>query len=311
VEETASEVRDVERINPFAFYDLSHTFLKLATIPEKTSVSGAFIEVISAHNAALELIQGKPLALGTSKASAENLATAIQAIMDRHFWTTDEKGQRTIRFPPDNVVFASWEINSFKQALETFETVFREEMREAATYYVPRRGIFYTPALVDTADESFPAELRLFVPQKSREDWRSAGRCLAFNLLSASGFHVARAVEGTLELYYEKFCGKEPDESMSWGHFLIDLEKVKEQPAPDPKTLSEIKQMKDDYRNPLMHPRVVLTEGDARMLFANGESLIIAMAQEIKKVAQSGVQPSLGLVFSSGLAIPDKGSAAE
>ena len=37
--------------------------------------------------------------------------------------------------------------------------------------------------------------------------------------------------------------------------------------------------MKDDYRNPVMHPlRVTLTESDARMLFDNGESLIIAMA---------------------------------
>jgi hypothetical protein len=301
----------VERINPFAFYDLAQTLSKLGTIPDSSSVNAAFMEVLTANNAANALVGGKPLALGTSKASAESLLGCITAIMDRHFWSLDEKGQRTIRFPPDNVVFASWELNAYRQALATFETVFREEMREAATYYVPRRGIFYTPALVDTADESFPADLRPFIPDKCRADWCSAGRCLAFNILSASGFHVARAVEGTLELYYEKFCGKKPDDSMSWGHFLNDLEKVKGTPAPDPKTLSEIRQMKDDYRNPLMHPRVVLTEGDARMLFANGESLIIAMAQEIRAVVQSGTQPSLGLVFQSGLAIPEQGSAAE
>ena len=51
---------------------------------------------------------------------------------------------------------------------------------------------------------------------------------------------------------------------------------------PSEKVISEIQQMKDDYRNPIAHPRIVLTEPDARMLFANGESLIIAMAQEMK-----------------------------
>jgi hypothetical protein len=55
--------------------------------------------------------------------------------------------------------------------------------------------------------------------------------------------------------------------------------------------------MKDDYRNPVMHPRVTLTENDARMLFDNGESLIIAMAEEIKAIRdRGGAQGVLGVV---------------
>jgi hypothetical protein len=65
---------------------------------------------------------------------------------------------------------------------------------------------------------------------------------------------------------------------------------------PQEKTIAELDQMRQDYRNPIMHPRVVLTEADARMLFANGESLIIAMAQEIAFATKSGVQPALALV---------------
>lgn len=62
------------------------------------------------------------------------------------------------------------------------------------------------------------------------------------------------------------------------------------------KTLVELRQMKDDYRNPLMHPRVVLTESDAKMLFNNGESVIIGMAQDL--VAAKSAQPALTLVQS-------------
>jgi hypothetical protein len=303
----------VERINPFAFYELGKSFQKLAALRDGTVVSEAFVDLFGGVGAANELKEGKPLPLTVSKASAEAVKAVLDSMVDRHFFTKNEKGERIYKGVTEGDSFEPWQIHRLREVITKFENVFAEEMREAATYFVPRCGIFHTPALVDTADDSFPAELRPFVPKKSRQDWRSAGRCLAFNLLSASGFHVARAAEGTLELYYEKFCGKMPDDSMSWGHFLIDLEKVKGTPAPDPKTLAEIRQMKDDYRNPLMHPRVVLTEGDARMLFANGESLIIAMAQEIRNVVQNGVQPSLGLVAPSDglLALADKGSAAE
>jgi len=46
-----------------------------------------------------------------------------------------------------------------------------------------------------------------------------------------------------------------------------------------------------------MHPRVILTEIDARMLFDNGESVIIAMAAEIKTAREAGgVQGTLAVV---------------
>jgi hypothetical protein len=171
-------------------------------------------------------------------------------------------------------------------------------MRETATYFVPRRGIYWTPALVDSADETFPNDLLPFIPQKARDDWKSAGRCLAFSLLSASGFHVARAVEACLESYYGLFSGKPGATLHGWHEYITCLQKIAEtKPTPCPlaKTLIELDQMREDYRNPIVHPRVVLSEGDARMLFANGESLIIAMAQELAE-ASKGVQPALVLI---------------
>ena len=96
-------------------------------------------------------------------------------------------------------------------ALSEFETIFREEMREAAIYRVPQRGIYDTAKLIDAADQSFPAEIAMAIPFKTREDWKAAGRCLAFNLLSASGFHVARAVEGTMEARLSGIARRERD----------------------------------------------------------------------------------------------------
>jgi len=222
--------------------------------------------------------------------------------MERHFSTKDPEGKISPRFPEEtDPPIKSWEWTLIGTAITEFETVFAEEMRETATYFVPRRGIFYTPALVDTADQTFPADMLPFIPDKAKDDWRSAGRCLAFNLLSASGFHVARAVEACLESYYGLFSGKPGQTLHSWYDYIKALREIAEgkpKPCPSDKTLTELDQMREDYRNPIVHPRVVLTESDARMLFANGESLIIAMAQEMA-AAVSGVQPALGLIGGS------------
>lgn len=301
--ESQSEEGDVERINQFSFYELGRTFQQLALLTPEMKVDESFVPIFSALAASKALTEGKPVPLTVSRASAQAVWQAIDHIIGEHFFTKDETGHRgTYKGASADAVFTPWQLHHLREAIKTFETVFAEEMREAATYFVPRRGIYYTPALVDTADESFPHELSIYVPEKTRIDWRAAGRCLAFNLLSASGFHVARAVEGTIEAYYQFFSGKAGKTLRSWHEYSKELGDLRQKgldPAPSEKVLAELDQMRQDYRNPLMHPRVILTEADARMLFANGESLIILMAQELKEANENkgGVQQSLGTIL--------------
>jgi len=100
----------------------------------------------------------------------------------------------------------------------------------------------------------------------------------------------------TLEVYYQAFTGKDGTLN-SWHDYISALDgvgKAEGQPAPDEKTINLLKQMKDDYRNPVVHPRVVLSESDARIVFCNGEAAIMGMAQEIKRAKeQNGSQPAL------------------
>ncbi|MGD0151232.1 MAG: hypothetical protein ABSB77_21840 [Xanthobacteraceae bacterium] len=285
----------MERINSFSFYGVGKEFQALETTRDNASPSDLFWPLHQAMAAAERLLEGKPIPLGISHAKVVALRDQMTAVWNNHFTEVDAAGKRTAKFPdPNAAVLTGWELYWVKKALTEFETVFAEEMKEAATYFVPRRGIYWTPALVDTADECFPLSIVGHIPQKTREDWKSAGRCLAFNLLSASGFHAARAVEGTLEAYYQLFTGQPGATLKTWYEYTEALTKVTGSPVPQAKTIAELDQMRTDYRNPIMHPRVVLTEPDARMLFANGESLIIAMAQEIADVkAQGGVQLAL------------------
>jgi len=274
----------VERINQFEFYDLGQTLERLKTLGEDNiAASAAFSPVISGERVMMALIGGKPIELGVSRAAAVKLQRELAEVKEEHFRRDGEDGSRKWKFPDSETPpLRSWDWHSVATALKSFETVFQEEMREAATYRVPSRGIFDTAKLVDAADCAFPPELLPVIPQKTRDDWKAAGRCLAFNLLSASGFHVARAVEAMVEAYYTLSTGKQKTLN-GWNDYIKALESpgINGALIPSEKVISELKQMKDDYRNPLVHPRVVLSEPDARMLFANGESVIIAMAQEI------------------------------
>ncbi|HEV2163084.1 MAG TPA: hypothetical protein VGR52_12745 [Stellaceae bacterium] len=296
---------DVERINQFSFYELGQKLKALTAYSGDIKPTPAlWVEMYVADNALEDLLKGIPIPVGVCRNAARALSDAITDVIRATFFRKGDDGKMQFHLPADNAdAIDEWKWNSIKSAITTFETVFSAEMREVATYFVPRREIYSTPALVDSADESFPASLLGFLPQKTRDDWKAAGRCLAFNLLSASGFHVARVVEGTVELYYQLFSGKPGATLVSWYEYEKELTAIaaaKPDPCPSEKTLAEFRQMKSDYRNPIMHPRVTLTESDARMLFDNGESLIIAMAEEIKSIReQGGVQTALSVVAAA------------
>jgi hypothetical protein len=289
---------NVERLDQYAFYELAKALNGLVRAEDGDISPGqVLLPLIEARTLLLKLEDESNFQLGLSKTPCRELREAIDSLMEERFEEVVDN-QRRLKFPgPHTPLIPSWRWMSISSALQKFETVFREELREAATYYVPRRGIFFTPALVDKADETFPPEVKGSIPQKTLDDWRSAGRCLAFNLLSAAGFHVARAVEGTIEAYYQFASGK-PDHTLrSWHDYITELEKLKKPNGlPSEKMIAEIKQMKDDYRNPIMHPRVVLTESDARMLFSNGESLIIGMAQELTEARKNSPNALMSLV---------------
>lgn len=293
---------DVERINPFKFFELAQKLHALDGLNSGTTMSEAFWAVFSLRGTIEQLIAGEPIALRVSRPAAVALHDAVNGIVSRHFTKISESGTPEWKYPDDGAPpIAEWEWNFAKQALATLQTVFAEEMREAAIYRVPDRGIFDTAKLIDAADATFPAELMYVIPKKTRDDWCAAGRCLAFNLLSASGFHVARAVEAMLEVYYQAATGKAKS-LHGWQDYIAALTKAAAAPTqkliPSDKVIAGLTQMKGDYRNPIMHPRVVLTEADARMLFANGEAVITAMAQEVKAVA-----PPLSLAALIGPAL--------
>jgi hypothetical protein len=193
-------VPDVERVNQFPLYELGKLLRTVASYVGDVNPMTPLWELLSAMGAVADLLEGKPFPITISREAAQGLRESISTIWIEHYFEKKEDGSRgEFRYPQQNdAPIPEWRWYNIRSALTKFETILAAEIAQATTYFVPSRGIYSTSALIDHADQSFPEEIREYVPDKARNDWCSAGRCLAFSLLSATGFHVARAVEATL-----------------------------------------------------------------------------------------------------------------
>jgi hypothetical protein len=73
-------------------------------------------------------------------------------------------------------------------------------------YFVSQKGSFDTLTLLDEPWKLFPAELWTKVPE-ARFDVIEAGKALCYELSTACGMHVFRAVETVLRRYYTEATG--------------------------------------------------------------------------------------------------------
>jgi hypothetical protein len=87
--------------------------------------------------------------------------------------------------------------------LRKFEAVLNAELAQMDTYYVSQKGCYSTNHLIEQAEIMFPPTIRDFMTPESIMDVRQAGRCLAFELATASAFHLLRATESILHKYYD------------------------------------------------------------------------------------------------------------
>jgi hypothetical protein len=142
-----------------------------------------------------------------------------------------------------------------------------------------KRG-YATSDLVDHAEKMLPLETLAVLPHGVAADIKASGRCLAFDTPTAAGFHILRAVEAVMALYYQHLTGKElPKRNRNWGLYL---QKLKTAPSHDVKIWGALDHIRDNYRNPISHPEDTLTEGQAIMLFGLSLSVIELMAEVLR-----------------------------
>jgi hypothetical protein len=239
----------VNRINTVALIGLGKYLQALSTVD-----SSKLVDIVSAVSQ-VQLILGHILSgdltidWRATRKSALELQVSLGALM-----ATNQTEEAVIK---QNLQLA-------QQAAARFEVVVANELPLVPIYTVDPVGVFSTDALLDHADSVFGI-LRQRMPPKALDDTKQAGRCLAFELPTASGFHIARATESVITSAMEAFkCEPLKESQRNWGKYIEALEGN----GANKKVIQVLRQIKDLHRNPMVHPEVTLSIQEANSLWS-------------------------------------------
>jgi hypothetical protein len=176
----------------------------------------------------------------------------------------------------------------FNQSFNALDRALSIELGRAPIFFVTPKGIYDTGRLMARASAVFD-DYSQAIPFEAKMDTDEAGRCLAFSLPTAAGFHIARAAESVIKMYMEQYqCPTVKESQRNWGKYTESL-----RGAGAPETIcNQLDQLRVLHRNPLTHPEHTLDLTDAKVLWAMCESLMLAMARDMIQRAQNPPKPS-------------------
>jgi hypothetical protein len=246
-------------------YNLGTELQRLRHIAAETALKDSMWILMNVERELNEFLNGS-VYTHTLKASVAPGKALLDAI--KRLTTKPDKDQ--------NLDF--YDTYSLTNTLQSFETVFTAEMNVGAAYLVTKKRGYDTGDLIWRAEVLFPTELPIRVPE-CVGDIREAGKCIAFEMGTAAGFHIMRAVELVLRKYWDNVTNKRPrPDNGNMGIYLREMENAN---VGDEKVRACLRQIKDLHRNALMHPEDNLTLDDAIGLLGISQSAIIAMLREI------------------------------
>jgi hypothetical protein len=253
----------MEQINCAVFYDIG--------VSLQNCFNSAFLPLnqwaaapVAAKQKLDALLRGDvKFKLDESRSAAQGLIEILNELIAAH--ATNPTGQRT-----------SDDVARFNIALFTFHSAIQLELGRAPIFYVTPKGVYSTHRLVNEADSVFQGfEDR--IPKESLDDTREAGRCLAFGLPTAAGFHIARAIESVIRDYMGAYgCTPPKPNQRNWGKYIDLLTAANA----EPRIVHHLDQLRSLHRNPVTHPEQTLTMPEAQSLWSMGVSVIQAMVAD-------------------------------
>ena len=279
---------DMDRINLPFYYQLGAVVNPLVQTNLTTATKGQIYMMASQVRFPLRTLLDSVESLKVCRAAGEAL---LRAIYDMEQWFVQETGPQrfTEAIQPGDFVFQNVAVMAAR-----FEVVLSAELPMLVTYHVTQKGIYDTADLVERAERCLPDAAQNAIGETVTEELRQAGRCLALDSPTACGFHMMRALEAVLHRYYLAMCQPPSQEPLdNWGAYWSALRKAAgldkgSGDAPAIKDAAAVKhvarlvpllqQLKDQDRNLIMHPEIVLTVEEASSLFETAKAAIIVMA---------------------------------
>lgn len=261
------------KLNTHDIYDLANRVHPLTQSSHRDGMvlNDIFWSLVMARQALRWFARGdSSFFLPSLKRAAEVLLNSIQdiGVPDVLPWESDKADP----FIPKTAL-ESWQVEQLAQSVKDFETVVANELPGLATYYVLQKGIYSTDDLLTHADHHLPDVIRRELPAKSSQDICQAGKCLAFELGTASAFHMWRALETVMDAYHVALTGdtfEAASVTRNWWAYIKGLE----QAGAEKKITLFLDHIREEYRNPISHPSETVEIDEALSLFSAGLSAI-------------------------------------
>lgn len=171
------------------------------------------------------------------------------------------------------------------ELLTSFEEELEHEVRIVNVFAIPDRDNYSITGLIDQGENVLPEGVRQAVTSFVRNEFHEAGKCIAFSLPTAAGFHLLRALEAVLRQYYDVMSGgksrpkQKHGQDAAMGAYINAIEQY----GVDPKSISVLREIKDLHRNPRIHPEDVMSMNDAIGLLGVVVSAIQRMVDDMRK----------------------------
>ena len=179
---------------------------------------------------------------------------------------------------------------TLRRTVEGFAVSLQDEMDRLATFTVVGKGNLDVHKLVGGASKGYPGAVQELMDEFMRNEIDYAGKCLAFELPTACGFHILRSVEIGIKGYLHARTGSLPPmTNRNWGQYIQWLNNA----GADADLIDVLKVLKTK-RNPLMHPQDNLTVMEA-------VSLICVCQAGIETLISNVQKDSLELKFKESL----------
>jgi len=258
----------MEQINCFVFYDLGSLLQEILVRSRK----GAIQAWVSSAVRAAQILHGM-LSGGSRFRFDESQGAAIALLRELQDWIAIADDD-----PNRNLDSSDPEIEDLHQAIGTFGNALSLEMGRAPIFLVLPKGIYDTRALIANASAMYEGYADR-LPPEAILDTDQAGRCLAFHLPTAAGFHIARAAESVIKAYMAAYgCEPIKESQRNWGNYTRALREK----GANPIIVHHIDQIRELHRNPLTHPDVTLSTTDAMSLQAMCQSVIQSMIADME-----------------------------
>lgn len=213
--------------------------------------------------------------------ASKDAAKALLAQFERRFGQDIEAPHFAFLYAPDSVEVLDFKATAVQSSLQTFETVFRADLPRMTVFSAEQKGIYRTESLIDHAEDHFPEAIRKRLPEQARLDIHFAGKCLGFDIPTASAFHTWRALEVVFSAYYVSITGRTFEDNKvtrNWGKYIEALDKV----GADKRLTANLDHIRSGYRNPVMHPSENVPEEEAFSLFGIGIGAMTQLMQAIE-----------------------------